>query len=69
MYDAPDKEVAAPSRALEPVTYSDRDGPAIQHLDLRGVPAPSDAAKSGLLASFEGAVSLVECAERLQVGA
>lgn len=66
VYDAPDKEVAPPSGSLQPVVYSEHSGPVIQHLDLRGVAAPSDGEKGDLLASFEGAVSLVECAERLQ---
>ncbi|KAI8462297.1 MAG: hypothetical protein J3K34DRAFT_397833, partial [Monoraphidium minutum] len=40
--------------------------PVIQHLDLRGASAPSDAQRAKLAAAFESAVSLVECAERLQ---
>ncbi len=38
----------------------------IQHMDLRQVEAPGDAARAQLLESFAATVSLVECAERLQ---
>ncbi|KIZ03252.1 hypothetical protein MNEG_4709 [Monoraphidium neglectum] len=64
--DQPDKVVAAPTGTLEPVTYSEHAGPAIQHLNLRNVPTPGDAERGNLVASFAPVVSLVESAERLQ---
>lgn len=66
VYSAPDKVVAAPTNTLVPNTYTEHDGPAIQHYDLSGIATPSDADRQQLVDSFPSTVSLIEAAERLQ---
>lgn len=66
VFDEPDKEAAAPTGTLEPVTYTPPSGPEVRHLDLRSAPTPGDAGRTALVESFAPVVSLVECAERLQ---